>query len=106
MFQLFHANVAKIDLDVVYVVMVVHVCCKCLSQCFICLLYTYVARVSDACPKCFIYLFFCMLQVLHLDISKIDRNVAHVAMVFQLYVPNVSSSLDVSCKGFIWTLRK
>jgi hypothetical protein len=28
--------------------------------------------------------------VLHLDISKVDRDVAHVAMVFQLYVANVS----------------
>jgi hypothetical protein len=29
--------------------------------------------------------------VLHLDVSKVDRDVAHVAMVFQLYVLNVSS---------------
>jgi hypothetical protein len=36
-----------------------------------------------------------MLQVLHLDVLKIDRDVAHVAMVFQLYVPNVLSVLDV-----------
>jgi hypothetical protein len=39
--------------------------------------------------------------VLHLDVSKVDRDVAHVAMVFQLYVPNVSSDLDVYCKCFI-----
>jgi hypothetical protein len=29
--------------------------------------------------------------VLHLDISKVDRDVAHVAMVFRQYVLNVSS---------------
>jgi hypothetical protein len=39
--------------------------------------------------------------VLYLDISKVDQNIAYVAMVFQLYVPNVSSGLDVCCKGFI-----
>jgi hypothetical protein len=43
-----------------------------------------------------------MLQMLHLDVSKIDRDVAHIAMVFQLYVSNVLSVLDVYCKGFIW----
>jgi hypothetical protein len=39
--------------------------------------------------------------VLHLDILKVDQDVAHVAMVFQLYVPNVLSVLDVCCKDFI-----
>jgi hypothetical protein len=47
-----------------------------------------------------------MLQVLHLDVSKVDQDVTHVAMVFQPYVPNVSSILDVCCKGFIWMLQK
>jgi hypothetical protein len=51
---------------------------------------TYVSSVSSV--------FFCMLQVLHLDVSKVDRDVAHVAMVFQLYVLSV---LDVCCKDFI-----
>jgi hypothetical protein len=45
--------------------------------------------------------FFCMLQVLHLDVSKVDRDVAYVAMMFQLYVLNVLSVLDVYYKGFI-----
>jgi hypothetical protein len=31
---------------------------------------------------------------------------SHVAMVFQLYVSNVSSVLDVCCKCFIWILQK
>jgi hypothetical protein len=45
--------------------------------------------------------FFCTLQVLHLDVSKVDRDVTHVAMVFQLYVLNISSVLDVYYKDFI-----
>jgi hypothetical protein len=38
---------------------------------------------------------------LHLDVLKVDRDVVHVAMVFQLYVLNISSVLDICCKGFI-----
>jgi hypothetical protein len=72
MLQLFHMDVAKVDRDVAYVAMVVHVCCKHLSQCFIdffrrmlqvCLSRCYI------CCKCFIQthvssissVFFCML---------------------------------------------
>ena len=62
MFQLFHADVAKVDRDVADVVMVVHVCCKRLSPMF---------HLSS----------FCMLQVLCLNISKVDRDIAYVAMV-------------------------
>ena len=29
-----------------------------------------------------VFLLFFMLQVLHLDVSKVDRDVGHVAMVF------------------------
>jgi hypothetical protein len=39
-----------------------------------------------------------MLQVLCIDIVKVDRDVAHVVMsmhIFQVYVPNVSSVPDV-----------
>jgi hypothetical protein len=47
-----------------------------------------------------------MLQVLNLDVSKVDRDVAHVIMMFQLYVSNVSSVLDVRGKGFISDVTK
>ena len=57
---------------------------------------THVSSVSSV--------FFCMLQVLYLDVSKTDRDITHVAMVFQLYVPNISYVLDIHCKGFIWML--
>ena len=99
---MFHTDVAKVDRDVA---MVVHVCCKRLSTMLHLFFYTYVASVLDACLKCFICLL-CMLQVFHLDVSKVDQDVAHVAMVFQLYVLNVSSVLDVCCKVFIWILQK
>jgi hypothetical protein len=59
--QLFRMNVAKIDRDIAYVTMVVHICCKrlfpmfhlffrrilqvCLSWCYICFTYTYMLQV-------------------------------------------------------------
>jgi hypothetical protein len=59
-FNCFHADVVKVDRDIT---MVVHVCCKHLSQCFICVLYTYVASVLDACLKCFICVLFYIASV-------------------------------------------
>jgi hypothetical protein len=71
MFQLFHADVAKVDRDVAYVAIVVYVCCKRLSPMFhpVFLLYMYVASVSDT-SQVFYLSFFCTLQVLYLDVSK------------------------------------
>jgi hypothetical protein len=40
------------------------------------------ATVSDACFKCFMCLFFCMLQLLHLDVSKVDR-VLHMRCMWE-----------------------
>jgi hypothetical protein len=62
MSQLFYADVAKVDGDVAYVVMVVHVCCKGLfpkfHMCFQMyvenVFYLNVAYVSHICCKCFI----------------------------------------------------
>jgi hypothetical protein len=39
------------------------------------------ASVSDACFKCFICLFF-MLQLLHMDVSKVDR-VVHMGCAWK-----------------------
>jgi hypothetical protein len=54
-----------------------------------------------------------MLQVLYIDVAKVDRDVAHVASVssgyirmFQMYVTNVLFVSDVCCKYFIWMLQK
>jgi hypothetical protein len=68
MLQVFHVVVAKVDRDVAYVAMVVHVCCKLLSPMFhlFCL---------DVCCKC-VYFGCCicftyMLQVFYLDIAYV-----------------------------------
>ena len=85
---MFHVDVAKVDYDVA---IVVHVCCKCLSSMF----HLFFLHVCCKCFRRMSQVFhlssFCMLQVLNLDVSKVNRDVAHVAMMFQLYVPNVSS---------------
>jgi hypothetical protein len=73
MLQVFHLDVAKVDLDVVYVVMAIHVCSRACFKCFICF-QTYVAKlfhldvpygangyVASVCFECFIC-FRCMLQ--------------------------------------------
>jgi hypothetical protein len=60
MLQVFHFNVAKIDLNVAYVVMAIY-----------------------TCFKCFIY-FRRMLQVFYLDVSKLDLGGAHVAICMVL----------------------
>jgi hypothetical protein len=75
MFQVFHANVAKVDRDVAYVVMIVHVCCKCLFPMF---------RLffSDVCCKC-----------VHLDVPYVSQRCCNYyiwmlhmfAIVFQVF---------------------
>ena len=52
MFQVFHVDVAKVDRDVAYVAMTIHVCCKRLFQLFQ-LFQTDVARVLSRCCICF-----------------------------------------------------
>jgi hypothetical protein len=52
MFQLFHADVAKVDQDFAYVGMVVHVCCKCLSPMFHLFFFVHI------CCKCFVLFVF------------------------------------------------
>ena len=59
--QRFRMDVAKVDRDVVYVAMVVHICCKRLFPMFYLFFQTYIASVyldvvyaSHICYKCFI----------------------------------------------------
>ena len=96
-------DVAKVNRDVTYLAMVVHVCCKPYVSSVFCtrMLQVFQMHVSSVSS-----VFFCMLQVLHLNVSKVDRDVAHVAIAFQVYAPNVSSLLDVCCRGFIWMMQK
>jgi hypothetical protein len=104
-FEVFHTDVAKLDRDIAYVAIIVHLCCKCLFPVFylffrhmLYMFHTYVssilsgryvmfaivfkcfsgvfASVSETCFKCFIYLL-CMLQVLYLNVLKLDWDVAH-----------------------------
>jgi hypothetical protein len=69
MLQVFHMYVVKVDRDIAYVTMVVHVCCKILFPVFhrffsdVCCtcVYLNVAYVSHICCKCFIstlYMFY------------------------------------------------
>jgi hypothetical protein len=45
MFQVFHADIVKVDRDIAYVAMVVYVCCKLLFLMFYLFFQTYVASV-------------------------------------------------------------
>ena len=45
-------------------------------------------HVTSVCFKYF-KCFRDILQVFYTDVAKVDRDIAHVAMVFQVYVPNV-----------------
>ena len=65
------------------------------------------ANVASVCFKCFRG----MLQVFHMDVAKVDRDVAYVAKcskacckfsrgMLKAFVQNVSSVLDVCCKHF------
>jgi len=45
MFEVFHADIVKVDRDIAHIVMVVHVCCKCLFSMFQLFFHTYVANM-------------------------------------------------------------
>jgi hypothetical protein len=64
--QVFHLAVAKVDMNVAYVPMTIHM---------------YVANV---CSKCFIC-FRRMLQVFHLDVAKLDMDVALITIAIQTF---------------------
>jgi hypothetical protein len=57
MLQVFHVDVAKVDLDVAYVAMAIHVYCKLLFQMFQ-LFQTDVARILSRCCICFTLMLF------------------------------------------------
>jgi hypothetical protein len=88
MLQVFHLGVAKLYLDVAFITMATHVCCKCMFEMF--------------------DLFFRrILHLFNLGVAKVDLDVAYVVVaILQVYVPNVSSFLDVCCNCFILVLQK
>jgi hypothetical protein len=84
MLQLFHADVEKIDLDVAYLAIAIHVCCKCLFIMFhllqtyvtsIFLNVAYVAVTIHICCKC-------MFQMFHL----LQTYVAGSAFMLQVFL--------------------
>jgi hypothetical protein len=78
MLQVFHLDIAKVDPNVAYVVMIIYICCKRLFKMFH-LFQTYVASVLSGCCICFIH----MLQVY---VSTVFRStlhqVFHVASIY------------------------
>ena len=74
MLQVFYIDVAKVDRDVPYVVMVVHVCCKRMFLMFHLFFRCMLQVFLSGCCICFTH----MLQVFYL-------NVAYVAMVFKCF---------------------
>jgi hypothetical protein len=93
---MFYTDVAKVDQDVAYVAMVVHICCKsmspmfhlffkrmlqaCLFECCICF-HTYVASVLSGCCACFAMVFKYFLQVFQIHVSNILSVFLYVASV-------------------------
>ena len=76
MLQVFHMDIAKVDRDVAYVAMVVHLCCKCLFPMFHMFFQMYVASV-----------FIRMLHMFHTYIvSVLFGCCVRVAMVFKCFM--------------------
>jgi hypothetical protein len=65
MFQVFHLNVAKVDMDVAYT----------------CMLQKYVSSVSYVCCKCFIRI----LHVFYNSYTRVLQSVSRCLQVFQLF---------------------
>jgi hypothetical protein len=101
-------DVAKVDWDVAYVAMAIHVCCKRLFQMFQ-LLQTNVARLGIA------YVFIVILQMFYLGVAYVSHfmlqvfhpNVAYVLntcfrlmlQVFQMFRTHVTNVSSSCCKS-------
>jgi hypothetical protein len=106
---LFHMDIEKVDQNVAYVTMVVHVCCKLLFLMFHLFFQTYVASVfiwmlhiSHVCCKYFIW----MLRMLHNGFScvfgcfcKCFRCMFQMFHLLQTYVVSVASGYFKSRSG-------
>jgi hypothetical protein len=91
-------DVAKVDQDVAYIAMVIHLCCKRLSPMFYLFSDICCKCVSSGCCICFTH----MLQVFHLDVAYVlqwlhtsfswcFRRLLQVFQLFRTYVISVSS---------------
>jgi hypothetical protein len=99
MLQVSYVDVAKVDRDVAYVAMTIHVCCKCVFKCFsyfiwilhmLQWLYTYIASVCSKCFTCFR----CMLQVFLSECCICYSGYIHM---LQMYVSIVSICCNRCC---------
>jgi hypothetical protein len=81
------------------------VCFKCfilMMQKYIWMLYNmHVASICFKCLRCFIR----MLQVFHLDVAKVNLNIACVCNGFKCFQMFFASISDVYCKCFIHMLQ-
>jgi hypothetical protein len=108
MLQLFYIDVAKVDWDVAYVAIVVHVCCKgllpmfhlCLSGCCICfthMLHVFYLDVAYVCKgfEVFLGVFF-----------KVSEACCKCAFqMFQTYVASVLSECCICCSRYTHMLQ-
>jgi hypothetical protein len=78
MLQVFRTDVAKIDLDIAYVAVVVHVCCKRLFLMFHPFLRHMLQVCLTKCCICFIY----TLQVFYLDVAYVCNDFQVFSCVF------------------------
>jgi hypothetical protein len=104
-------------LDVVYVAMTIHVCCKCMFQIFqlfqrmLQVFYLDVSYVASVCFKCF-SCFKCMLQVSCLDVAYVALAISiccncmfQMFQLFQTYVASILSGCCKCCNDYIHMLQ-
>jgi hypothetical protein len=102
-FQVFHADVVKVDGDVAYAAMIVYVCCKYMFIMFHLFFQTYVASV-----------FILMLHMFHTYIASVFIWMLYMFAIvfqvflhmFQMHVSNVLAVSYVCCNYFIWMFQK
>jgi hypothetical protein len=90
--QMFHMDVVKVDPNIAYIVMAMHVCCKCLFP-----------NVSSTFRR--------MLRVFYLDVAYVShicciilqwfQVFSNVLQVFHSYVLSVSAVCDICCKCLV-----
>ena len=117
-FVVFHMHIVKVDLDVVYIAMIIHICCKCFIWMLHMLqwLYTYVVSLYSkyfTWFRCILQQIFYLFQTFVCKHFWFDCCICFTHLL-QEYVPNVSSVsvlccskcfLVASCKCFIWKLH-
>ena len=79
MLQGFHIDVAKVDRDVAYVAMVVHVCCK---RLLLINVYMFFRRMLQVCLSRYYICFTHKLQVFYLHVAYVLQWFSNVFYVF------------------------